>query len=531
MGTSTSYLRKEPINVMYYDNGCSLAPYIHSVLGIGSGTMSTSDQWLITLVPNTVNYLGTFLNKVFVKVIPNIRNHPDPWFNNMLQNLQKEVKIYAEVIKPIVDKRICPYFLPVLNVSNNCPASAIINMLRDKTPQVGYKRKVPDTYPTEPFNAENVFIRNMVISTMSFIDGKNEFPQALCFDEQAEIDNRNSFYPNQEDHVEGLGFLKSFTTGENIVSLHSPDNRTCVLRSETRSKFLFDTTYTMLYTVPIEGGETGKTFLRSLIDNNNIPGIYFYFFQLFIALATMSWAQVYHNDLHDSNILIQYLDKNEKFTYIVKTTLYTFSTNVIPILFDFDRSIVSQLDTVTDKNIFYSDMWAIVFAYYNNDGIPEEVRNMLISCVFKPEKNQEAKNYLKLVFNATLNDRYKFDVGRTSLKTDYMRKLTFDFHIIVENWANAANVSHMSAFDPRAARILEMKDRKQYITNSNFFDQDTGVITSSDPFHFLYVLIQESLEVDANEAKEIIARKQVLARQNLELLQLKLQLEKKPSGK
>lgn len=529
MGTATSISRKEPINVMYYDNGCALAPYVHSVLGIGSGSASTSDQWLITLVPNTVNYLGTFIDKVFVKVIPNITDHADPYFNDMLRNVQREIKIYAEIIKPILDKRICPYFLPVLNVSNNCTGTSVINMLIGKAPQVGYTRKVPDTYPTEPFSAEKVFIRNMVISTMSFEEGINDTPTALCFDEQAEINYRNSFYPDKKNHVGNLGFLKSFTTGDNIVSIHSPTNRECV--DANRQKFLLETTYTMLYTVPIEGGETGYSLLRSLIASNNIEGVYFYFFQLFIGLATMSWAKVYHNDLHEGNVLIQFLPKNEKFTYMVGFNIYTFSTNMIPIIFDFDKSVVAKLDTVTDMNIFYKDMWAMAYVYYTTPDIPLEVRNMFISCLFKPQFHENVKKHLNLVRSKHSDNPYIFNVGRDYVNSNLMSKWTLDFETIVQNWANAANVSYLDILDPRVVSILQLKDRKQYVTSSYYFDENTGVITSSDPFTDLYVSIEESVQVDEKVAKEVIPKKQALARQNLELLQLRLKLEKKPSRK
>lgn len=528
MGTATSISRKEPINVMYYDNGCALAPYIHSVLGIGSGSASTSDQWLITLVPNTVNYLGTFLDKVFVKVIPNITDHADPYFKDMLRNVQREVQIYAEIIKPILDKRMCPYFLPVLNVSNNCTSTSVINMLIGKAPQVGYTRKVPDTYPTEPFNAEKIFIRNMVISTMSFEGGINDTPTALCFDEKAEMDQRNSFYPDKKNHVENLGFLKSFTTGDNIVSIHSQKNRECV--DANRQKFLLETTYTMLYTVPIEGGETGGSLIGSLITSNNITGIYFYFFQLFIGLATMSWAKVFHNDLHEGNVLIQFLPKNEKFTYMVGFHVYTFSTNMIPIIFDFDKSIVAKLDTVTDRNIFYKDMWAMAYAYYTNPNFPPEVQNMFISCLFKPQFHQSVKTHLNRIRSRMSNFPY-FDVGRRFVDLNLMAQATLDFDTIVKNWASAANVSYLSILDPRVTSILQLKDRKQYVTASYFFDETTGAITSSDPFTEFYLLVEESVQVDEKVDKEVIPKKQKLARQNLELLQLRLKLEKKPSRK
>lgn len=528
MGTSTSLLRKEPINVMYYDNGCSLAPYVQSVLGLGSGSASTSDQWLITLEPNSVNYLGTFLNKVFVKVIPNITNHADPYFDNMLRNLQREVKIYAEVIKPILDKRISPYFLPVLNVSNNCTGTSVVNMLMGKAPQVGYTRKVPDTYPTETFSAEKVLIRNMVISTMSFEDGDNVTPGALCFDEQAEIDHVNSF-PDQTKQVNNVGFLKSFTTGENIVSLHSPENKECV--SKNRAKFLFETTYTMLYTVPIEGGETGASLINSLLASNNFEGLYFYFFQLFIGLATMSWSKVYHNDLHENNVLIQFLPKKEKFTYMVGFNVYTFSTNMIPIIFDFDRSVVAKFDTVTDMNIFYKDIWSMAYVYYTDTSIPKDVQNMFITCLFKPLYHQNVKNHLNNVRSFHPDDPYAFSTGRNALNSNWMAQWTLDFDTIVKNWADAANVSYLSILDPRVVPVLQLKDRKQYVTASYLFDENTGVITASDPFTELFGLIEESVKVDEKVAREVIPKKQALARQNLELLQLKLKLEKIPSRK
>jgi hypothetical protein len=529
MGTSQSFMNQQTINVLPYDDGCALAPWIHSVLGLGSGTMSISDQWLITLVPNKVMYQGEPIDKVFVKVIPNVTDHPDPYINTSLSDVQTEVKIYADVIKPLIDKRICPFFLPVLNVSKNCTAQSLIEMLRDKAPFTGYKRKVPDGYPTEPFDAETVFVRNMVLSLYHYNSKEMISQYKNMFDTELEYNHLNSFYTDDKKHVNNAGFLKSFTTGADIVSIHSPTNIESV---NSRKSQILSGTYTMLYTLPVEGGETASTLINQILTENNLQGLYFYCFQLSIALTAMCWSKIFHNDLHENNVLIQSLDKTEKFTYVVGSTMYTYSTNKIPIVFDFDRSIVKRIDTVTDDSIFYRDLWSVFFLYYVSvDDFPLEFRNMIISVLILPKHQNRIKNYWNRVYAKYKEHPFKFEIGRNYLNRSIMMECTNMFDIIVENWAKAANVNHMSIFDQKALPILQQTERKQYFLNYNSFDEESGVIKESDPFSIIYNLIEVGSMIDSKKAEDIIQRKQVLARQNLELLQLQLEIEKKTNRK
>lgn len=522
-------------NVLFHDNGCALAPYISSVIGLGSGTASTSDQWLITLTPDRLTYRNKPLQKVFVKIIPNIENHPAPILNYALTLLKKEVRIYAEIIKPLIDKKICPFFLPVINVSETCTGESLVEMLQNKAPSLDFVPKpMPDGFPMEKtFIAKEVFVRNMVMSAYYYhIPDYRSIP-FVCFDQELELEERNKFSPPAAN----LGYLKAFTTDTPVPKVLHPHNQKCIM---DKTYAVMQSTYTLLYTEPVEGGETCLTLVKKLLNKGKLTQIYFIFFQITMALGTMSFAKIYHKDLHSNNVLIKALGQKEKFTYLFENYLYVFTTNKIPLVFDFDRSEVQQLQTaeMLDSELFMFDLWAFFMDWYDYVGkkfpdLKDSFQDTLLTALFG-ENKEEVKEY----WDSLLKDPQPHlqDYVRENLIGPYMMDLTLSWNDIVHNWSKAAAVPSFHKMD-QVQQVVELMKQgtpeNTFYLTQGVFDATTGQISYADPQSFIheYVQVFEQQVSDPvpGTVEQIIAKKQELAMLNLEMLQLQLLCEKNPT--
>lgn len=61
-----------------------------------------------------------------------------------------------------------------------------------------------------------------------------------------------------------------------------------------------------------------------------------------------------HNDLHLSNILIENNKKSKKLTYKFQNKIIIIENNKIPIISDFDKSIIYNDEIIKDTNTFYA---------------------------------------------------------------------------------------------------------------------------------------------------------------------------------
>jgi hypothetical protein len=509
-------LPSKTIKAMYFDNGCELSPWIRSVSGVAGGTMSVSDQWIITLHPERVTYQERFLNRVFVKIIPNII-HPNEDTNLRIQDLLSEVKIYGDVIKPIIDKKICPFFLPVINVTYNCSASSLIEMLRDKSPDENFRLKVPPE-KSEPFDPETVFVRNMALTLHSLI--LEEETVAVCIQPDIEIKNRNQQYP-KEEHVDSISFLKQFTTGAPVAVLTDSNNNNCIQKYRNS---ILEHPYTLLYTQPIEGNETVYRYILQLGEDHDTHGMFFLCFQMSIAFATMHSSKLLHSDLHLNNILMKTLDQHEKVMYIVEDVLFTYVNRKIPIVFDFDRSNAKRhFNNKFEEIRLRSDLWGFFLDLYVLFVNPEW-KDAVISCVFKPRYQEQARQYWDSLYTKYGPDENYVYIGRRKTDVERMNMYTDDPVQIIINWAKASGVVKIAPVVEVPLDELMDNRARRYIYRSSFFDSDTGVIIEEDPFSCLYGYAQ-TIYLPEN-TQEIIDRKHILARQNLKLLQLKLQLQR-----
>jgi len=483
---------KKSFTAHTFVNACELAPFVRSVQGVGGSTASVSDQWIITLQHNKIMYKDNYVNQLFVKVIPEIANPSDPKVETRLKNLQREIFVYGNIIKPLLDHNVSPYFLPVLNVSYNCPAAALIEMLRDKAPTPAVLEPQATIEPQaaqEPYDPTMVLVRNMTLTV-----DRSRFKRKL--------------EPNSAS-------LQTFVTGKPLAPITNSKNRE--LLQENLVPVLEEYKYTLLITKPILSSVTSVDYIFSVLEKPKKDELYLFYFQLTIACMIMVFLRLKHNDFHFGNILVQQLPKKELFLYGVDDKIYSFVTNHIPIVFDFDLSKSPLLgDELNWPADYMKDFWSYFFQLYATTK-----DNNIIECLFKPRHQAKAKSYWDGVIQANPTGDHDFVTAGQDLDTRKMMAYLNDMYDIVFNWAMLSNqVTPHSLTDPEVLTLREMASHEYYFGSVNF-DEKTGRLNVPDPFQLLEEFINPQTPKNVN-IPEIISKKQELARSRLELLQLLL---------
>lgn len=495
--TSTATSSPSPMSVQAFANACELAPWVASVQGVSGESMSLSDQWLVTLKPNLIMYDGVPLHQVFLKVVPERVSHIDPVITTALDMLHREIFIYANIIKPIIDQHICPFFLPVLNVSYNCPAAALVAMLGAGGPGL---------------DPQQVFLRNMTI----ILHG-NDNQEGQCFFADRETAPRKQ--------------LKRFKTGEPTVQVENPENKQCM--AEHATSILVNQQYTLLVTKAITSNLTSDTYIPQLWA---APGqqnkLHLFYFQVAIGFLVLLVKKVHHNDLHFQNVMLEQLPTTATFVYGVGKTVYHYETNTMPLIFDFDRSRTPQLgddmgDDMQMATDLFSDMWCYFFGAYAQTRDP-----VIPQCVFR-EEDLAAGTAL---WDQTIASNPKpsmieyIEVGKTIL--DGLQFIQDDIVNIVFDFAGASGVVAAYPLDDPELFKLRTPGTHVYYIPPEMLENSSR--TSSPTLVAPDVVVPLALALHSDEVQdtvenkdEIIAKKQQLAKNKLKLLHLKLQLEKK----
>lgn len=268
---------------------CDVASCISKVVGLASGSASPSDTWLLTLKPGA-NYDGFPLTRAFLKFHINYRSLealPDVDLDRdllTLYGLEYEIKIYRDIIKPMIDRGICPNFLLFLGAGQNCALGDLMDMLMANIPP----RATAAQRDQQLKKYEDRFERNI------------------------------TYMANQ------LEKRPSITTDEKL-------NLT-----KQRISPSLDWRFNLLLTHQIKAEE-----LFDFFDTHkeNSAELWIVLFQVAAACYAMSLAHLTHNDLHIGNIWVKKLSAERNLLYVYGGVYYQLqNVRHKSIVFDFDRS-------------------------------------------------------------------------------------------------------------------------------------------------------------------------------------------------
>ena len=348
-------------NLQQYDDACKISSCVASVKGLASNSSSPTDTWILKFKSGT-NYDEIPVKTGFLKfwidpdsiprnVIDNGTVSKD--YMKLLNGLNYEVKVYRNIIRPLIDYNICPNFVKYLGSSQRC---SFLNL------------------------------------------------QDICKGKASALKNlpRNISY--------------MFYNQSNRPAIEDSTAVPIPQQYELQPAFLGSLTYNFLINQMIPDGTIKFADWQAQYINSNAkftPDYWRVVFQVMAACYAMSLTKMTHNDLHIGNIwVIPFSHNKEPVAYIYNNKNYNFVPKVKVMIYDFDRAYVHSFrDNQTlagptcaqgsQCNEFIPNKDVIkFFGYVYNSTQNIENRVTIIEDILT--KNKQQADYLKDVYNNNL---------------------------------------------------------------------------------------------------------------------------------
>lgn len=269
---------------------CNIYKTIKKISGFDADSSSPTDTWIITF-KNGTRYKNEEISSGFLKLFVEYSTLPsttDRMLILKLKGLNYELKLYKDVIRPLIDLNICPNFVKYLASGERCTYTNLLNMLENNL-----------------YNAKKI--------------PKSEIPKILNRNINCTIDikcdTRYSIDRQTFNYLDNVNPPNSKYRYNMILNEQIPPN------SDKFSDFMF--TY--------RGSKNFNNAIRTII------------FQIAAGCYAMSLSKMVHNDMHSGNIFITKLAKPEVLTYIIDKKEYRFETKYIAYIYDFDRGYCEYL--------------------------------------------------------------------------------------------------------------------------------------------------------------------------------------------
>ena len=279
-----------------FGNVCEIHNCIKLVRGLSSNSASPSDTWILTF-KDGAKYENDNIQKGFLKFFIDPGSLP-PGYNSvamgMIQGLDYEIKVYRDIVRPLVDYNVCPNFIRYLGSGTSCIYDSMIQILDGKT----YNSSTKD-----------LMDRNDLI---------------------------NSFQDNFYHMYEREGGRQSINTNTNTPPSTFIKSAKYFKYNLLVNETITNDAYTLFEHLKRLNG-TGTRFRQA---------DWCIIFQIIIACYSMSLSKTNHNDLHAGNIYIE--PYNKPLNYLLTPNrgvaeVCSVNCGNIVKLYDFDRAYCERL--------------------------------------------------------------------------------------------------------------------------------------------------------------------------------------------
>ena len=393
-------------------NACELYKCIEKVTGLRSNSASYSDTWILHFKKGT-KYEGKEIKSGFMKLwvsdIDPIKKLYSDYFNTYLPNLKLiekvelqrnlaglnyELDIYKDVIRPLVDRNICPNFIRYLGSGLRCKSSDVLKFLTSSTKKfVGEdKEEAKKRFEQE---AKKRFVRNFeylvgtsldtrgrILERPSITDTNTQPPNLITGNPENSESFFNDFdkFDNSTDDPEIFN-VTEFSTGDSNKNNFQSMVWNCtfnLLINENitqNDKKLSQVITQFVKRRKIFSKE--KKLVNKIIFTNKTE-FWHIMFQIIAACYAMSLTKTTHNDLHSSNVFVRENDSEHSVLYNYNYKSYKMKTKYTVRIYDFDRAY----NVKRGENLFLQDSYLKNKCSQSNEFIPNRDAVKICSYIY-----------------------------------------------------------------------------------------------------------------------------------------------------
>jgi hypothetical protein len=396
MGSSSS-----KIDFINITDGCRIGDSVISVDGLSASSASPSDQWILSL--RGASYGNRPIKKAFLKwfikpeeirermkKLGESRRYIKQVVAN-LRGLEYEIKVYRDIISPLIVNNVCPNFVKFLTDGDSCNRQDIVDILLNKT------------------KTDSKFYGKTLITKedMDFNINRNI---AYIFTSQ---DGR----PSINDTTEDISTMMN-------VSDYEYDSLREIIQT---NNFQFLLTEAITNDADIKTVTLHSFLATSLFDPDDLYKI---FFQMIFACYAMTLSGMNHMDLHSGNVYIEKRKTPIEVVYVTDIHTYKFMTNYKVLVYDFDFSYVERLgdnmkmadgifkdSNMTNENIRKRDIAKCSYYVWN------EIHNI---------DEKQSNEFLELILNNPTRSLPRVvDIYRTG---SFLQQLQSSNLVAADNW-------------------------------------------------------------------------------------------------
>ena len=280
----------------YREQACPIFKCLKGLRGLKGNSASPTDTWILDFKAGTM-YGKQPLNKAFMKwwITPRTVTGVGKELMLLFQGLDYETKVYSDVVRPLIDDKICPNFVRFLASGNGCNYSEMENML---------------TLGATPMVYHDVAMRRLA-RNLTFIR----------FGDQAPVIRNKTVKRPDINNAAKVDFSQKImkSVAENMVGKWGYN----ILINEAVDAQTFD-----------EFEDANKSNLREFW-----PVV----FQVIVGCYAMSLSRMTHNDIHTGNVWVEKRSSMAPLAYRIDGKVYVLNTRYMAKIYDFDRSYVKRL--------------------------------------------------------------------------------------------------------------------------------------------------------------------------------------------
>lgn len=340
------------------DSVCSLDSLVDEVKGIPSNSASPSDIWLIKFKDDT-HYVYEDkeipIKSAFMKIFVDPDNTVERYVNQrMIDALNYELKVYRDIIRPLLDLNICNNYIKYLSSGMGCTYDNLLDFL---------------------------------------VNGKLTSKDGVSLNKTKAINNLNANLNN--------------------IYFGNPSREAINDTYDMKVKYAVpkEVKYNIIMNEQIKNSYTLYDFLfadKTLKPEEVKKGAFELMFQIAYACYCMSLSKMNHNDIHAGNIFVTKHEKAKVYEYWINGESYKIKTKYFASVYDFDRAYTIRLGKNTNLE---GD--ACTFGYQCNVYVENKdiVKMLCYICASRTMKDVRSK-VIKMVsknkfIRNTLSDSYR----------------------------------------------------------------------------------------------------------------------------